>query len=935
MSVKRFIPDSKIILILADKIPLGFLQEAEPFDEVITIDNLGIPVENLNLWIYMHSVVELCTAVKGQALYNLLEKYEKVVYLDPDIVLFNDLQILTNLLDQYDIIFTPHQTVPEENDRDIVYNEICSLQHGIYNFGFFAVKSNANGKSYAKWYRDRLLNYCKDDISNGLFTDQRWGDIAPAFFDNLYIWKDPGANVCTWNLTHRLVSKDNNTYYVNGKALLFYHFSGFDSGAQLGMLDMYSNGNPVLYELRNWYIDEINKNGQKECEKNICFYNLYLDGTVVNREERILLRNRLDLQDHFSGTNPYDKEGSSYYSWYINERKVLQEPNQTTQDLLNELNSVYNSKSWRITAPLRKIFKFLRFFKNQNNLNMNRNNYKKNILVLAHLWGDKAGTSIHISDIINEMKKKYNFYVLVPYYNIYQLFRYQDNGEESIEFFPQSSQNFINRFANLEYLYMLENIVDNFNIDIIHIHHMLGHFFNITKLIKKKRIKLIISLHDLYAICPRINKINYENVYCGYPDENECNICLKSCNICIFGIPEEKSIIDWKYNWNLLFSLADKVIVPSESTRDEVLYRYKNLSVDVIEHGIDINKQKDVLDIDDDKVFNVAFIGTITEIKGKKIIEDLINYSQNFNDNIYFHLFGFFYNGSYISERKYGNFIEHGEYHRNNLKKLFIDNNIKLVCIFSVCPETYCYTLSESIANNVPILAIDIGAVGQRVKENNWGWLIKNGNDISEIYKVIVKIFNEKTEYKLISKIVASSKIKSVREMSDDYNKIYSSFKVKKNWFLLRMKKIFKTNKDCSFKYKNILDYSLTDNLQVHDIVIERTYNGEYVFNCGKNDPQILIPLREQLIKPKGNCFVIMKYTSTIAGNLSVYYNYANGLNEETCVRQYIRCTNEKIATFIPITGWKSEFNLIAIRIDPPNKTSFSFKDMQIVEYKY
>ena len=364
-SVKRYIKDVIFILVLSDKIPIGFIREDEPFDEVITIDNLGIPVENLNMWIYTHSVVELCTAVKGQALYNLLEKYEKVVYLDPDIVVFNDLQTLDNLLDQYDIIFTPHLTIPEENDRDIVYNEICSLQHGIYNFGFFAVRANENGKSYAKWYRDRLLNYCKDDIPNGLFTDQRWGDMASAFFDNLYIWKDPGANVSTWNLTHRHIAKNDNTYYVNGKPMLFYHFSGFDSGAQLKMLDIYSNGNPALYELRNFYIEEINRNGQKGCEKSACFYNLYLDGSVVSQEERVLLRNRLDLQNKFSKTNPYDKEGNSYFSWYINEKRRLEEPLQITQELSNELNSVYNSRSWRITAPLRKIFKLLRFIKNR------------------------------------------------------------------------------------------------------------------------------------------------------------------------------------------------------------------------------------------------------------------------------------------------------------------------------------------------------------------------------------------------------------------------------------------------------------------------------------------------------------------------------------------------------------------------------------------
>jgi len=362
-SVKKYMPNATFILILSDKIPVEFVQEDEPFDEVITIENLGIPVDNLNMWIYMHSVVELCTAVKGQALYNLLNKYDKVVYLDPDIVVYKDLSIIDKLLDEYDIIFTPHQTVPEENDLDIVNNEICSLKHGTYNFGFFAVKANNNGKLYAKWYRDRLVKYCWDDKANGLFTDQKWGDIAPALFENLLIWKDPGVNVSTWNLTHRNVTKRDNNYYVNDKPLLFYHFSGFDSGAQLIMLNMYSNKNPILYELRDQYIKELNKNGQDKIKNIICLYDLYSDGTRILSNERKLLKNRLDVQDNFSKTNPYNKDGNSYYLWFQNELKIDDKILQTKEELFYELNNIYNSRSWKLVKFLRKIFTKIRNLK--------------------------------------------------------------------------------------------------------------------------------------------------------------------------------------------------------------------------------------------------------------------------------------------------------------------------------------------------------------------------------------------------------------------------------------------------------------------------------------------------------------------------------------------------------------------------------------------
>ena len=384
-SVKKHIPGSHFVLVLSDALPEKFNIKDDPFDEVITIDKLGIPVENLNLWIFMHTVVELCTAVKGQALYYLLEKYDKVVYIDPDIVVYDNLDVLDKLLNTYDIIFTPHQTVPEKYDTDVISNELCSLQHGTYNFGFFAVRNNDNGKAYAKWYRDRLVKYCYDDKMRGLFTDQRWGDIAPALFDNLLIWKDPGANVSTWNLSNRVVTKQKDRYYVNEKPMLFYHFSGIDSGAQLMMLNKYSKGNPLLYELRNWYIKEIKKNGQLESEKFKGYYDLYSDGTQIQYEERKVLRDREDVQEYFKDVNPYIKvenpDSVNYYAWFIHEKNTNKRNYQSKEEILDELehlkkrydylfeerkeliresDSFFNSKSWKITRPLRKISSFMR-----------------------------------------------------------------------------------------------------------------------------------------------------------------------------------------------------------------------------------------------------------------------------------------------------------------------------------------------------------------------------------------------------------------------------------------------------------------------------------------------------------------------------------------------------------------------------------------------
>lgn len=314
-SLKKFHPDCKFGVVLCDELPKKFDLKNEPFDDLFLLKDLGLPVENLKQWIFKHTVIELCTAVKGQAFLKLfIEKYDdKIIYLDPDMVVLSDIGELSRLLDTHNVILTPHITEPEETKDAILNNEIfASLQHGIYNLGFLAVKNCREGIRFAKWWRDRLIEYCYDDVEFGLFTDQRWMDFAPAFFDGVYILKDKTYNVATWNLTHRKVTKlQDGSLGIEGKPIKIYHFSGFDSGAQEIMLKKFCNDAP-LYDLREWYIDEQKKNGQQTIGREPNEYGYYSNGAEISREHRYLYRKREDLMEAFP--NP----DIDYFEWYKN-----------------------------------------------------------------------------------------------------------------------------------------------------------------------------------------------------------------------------------------------------------------------------------------------------------------------------------------------------------------------------------------------------------------------------------------------------------------------------------------------------------------------------------------------------------------------------------------------------------------------------------------
>lgn len=353
-SLKKYNSDAVFHLVFADSLPAGFDLRNEPFDAIIKIEDLGIP--DSDAWIFKHSVVELCTAIKGPAFKKLFDTTDadKVVYFDPDIVVLHHLAELSDMLESSSVILTPHLVEPDQTDEAIMDNEICSLKHGIYNLGFLAVRRCADGLKFIEWWKNRLLKYCYDDIPNGLFTDQRWIDLAPAFFDNIFILRDKSYNIATWNLSHRPVYSGNDgNLFVEGSPIKFFHFSGFDSGAQEIMLKKYGNNNPALKKLRERYMSELDNEGQREFGNLPCCYSFYSNGELIRDEHRRLYRSRLDLMQAFPQPAAAADDKLCYLNWL--KQTYIHESPRPDDAKSRELEIILNSTSWKITRPMRMI----------------------------------------------------------------------------------------------------------------------------------------------------------------------------------------------------------------------------------------------------------------------------------------------------------------------------------------------------------------------------------------------------------------------------------------------------------------------------------------------------------------------------------------------------------------------------------------------------
>lgn len=352
----------------------------------------------------------------------------------------------------------------------------------------------------------------------------------------------------------------------------------------------------------------------------------------------------------------------------------------------------------------------------QENVRINIEIYgKKRILFLVNEWEENlemtGGTSLHLKDIISRMKNEMACFVLAPDkkdLSIFNLYLYTKNYAGILRRFKTE----INLYGqvvyhNSTYSEFLEKLFEIFEFDIVHVHHLLFQGFDIVEMAQKYGAYSIISLHDLYMLCPSINMI-YDGKYCEEIKPENCEKCFVEKHRIT-----ENILDNWRKNAHQILQKFNQIIVPSENTKKLFLSAYPDLKIDVIEHGIDVYqiKQKKA---EKKETFDIAFVGVMAKHKGSKILQKLLQ--KNDNSNIKIHFFGKGFEEELEATQQC---IHHGEYQRKELPQKLVDNQIDLVCMFSVCPETYSYTLSETYMAKVPVLAYNLGAIADRIQQYN------------------------------------------------------------------------------------------------------------------------------------------------------------------------------------------------------------------------
>ena len=319
-TVKSVMPDVTFVLCLAEREVPAEAAAIKVFDRVLVARELGF--ERFESFLFPHDIVEASTAVKGRLLQVLLEEEAErrgpgcrgVVYLDPDVQVFSRLAEVEQLLGSgAEIVLTPHLTSPEEKDTRsatldaIVQNELCALRHGVFNLGFLALGPGRESRQFLSWWSSRLHDFCMDAIEDGIFTDQKWIDLAPGFF-NTTILRHPGYNVAPWNFSTRPITRRQGLFEASGEPLRFFHFSGTDAGSFEAMRAHFLGvDDEIVAGLFADYQVMLESHGQPKWGRCPWSYDRYLSGEQIAPEARRRFRDsealRQRIRDPFLHSN--------------------------------------------------------------------------------------------------------------------------------------------------------------------------------------------------------------------------------------------------------------------------------------------------------------------------------------------------------------------------------------------------------------------------------------------------------------------------------------------------------------------------------------------------------------------------------------------------------------------------------------------------------
>lgn len=256
----------------------------------------------------------------------------------------------------------------------------------------------------------------------------------------------------------------------------------------------------------------------------------------------------------------------------------------------------------------------------RDNINIYRllNNGRQTILYLIHAdFRDDCperhgGTQYHVKDLTDGIKYEKNIIVAAREDVYLNVTIYVDDQMETFKFNIDKYDGF-QKIHDRKLRTVLKNILVAFHVDLIHVHHVQRLSLDIFELAKELKIRIIMTLHDFYMLCPTCKAVDETGKFCEFSDVDKCDNCLR-CKKMI------APTVSWIEKWRKLtfeaMDSCDCLITPSENCKNYFTRVYPELEnkIFVISHGIaDVEKCSTIQNISNYKAIKETGMHTFID----------------------------------------------------------------------------------------------------------------------------------------------------------------------------------------------------------------------------------------------------------------------------------------------------------------------------------
>lgn len=267
------------------------------------------------------------------------------------------------------------------------------------------------------------------------------------------------------------------------------------------------------------------------------------------------------------------------------------------------------------------------------------------------------------------------------------------------------------------------------------VHHLIGHDHQLLELFQRLAIPYEMVIHDYSWLCPRINLVGVGRRYCGEPDLAGCEACIGDV-----GSLNEEDVSPRALRDRSAAELAgaSSIVVPSDDVATRLRRHFPSVRPTVTNWEDDAAlPPPEPPAISADGIQRVCIIGAIGIEKGFDVLLACARDAADRKLALRFNLVGHSCDDGRLLAT--GTVHISGGYQEQDAIASIRRQQAQLAWLTSIWPETWCYTLTQAWLAGLNVLAFDIGAPADRIRQTGRGRLCPLGLPPQAINRLLME----------------------------------------------------------------------------------------------------------------------------------------------------------------------------------------------------